>query len=450
MAVRRGHVASLVLALAVIACAAQQASAATATGTLGSAVSVAANTETTISYTGFNLVVTLDAAGTVTLSSVASVTTSMPSGYTALAFTAQAGFEFSYTGGGSIVKAQLTTPPLTVTTAGLITGSVDAGCLRFDANIKAYSKVDITSYTAGTRTIVVDLPAANTYFFVAVSASAKIPTFYAEARATTSTSISLVFPEGFEMDVATTTNNQVTVARASSSTYTDPTDYHNVGAFFDISLTTEEAVTATLKYTYDASLSASIADDLKFASYSSGAWNFESSGGSVDTNTRVVSQTTTHFSQWGVFQNSDDDDGFSKSNQVLNPASPSKCYAVDYDHTLGVVNFNVKKVSGSGNLRMYLKKGTDCPDDGDYQMRSLLVTDAGASDTLCINSGTTPQASDGRFMVSVFAEGLSGVGSETKFDLTVRSALFCSASPVTTVLSLAALAILAAVAAMLA
>merc|ERR1719199_1911931 len=151
----------LSLAILVVACVlAVPTHAATTVGTLGSGVAVAANTETTITYTGLSLVVHTTTASTVTLSSYASVVAAMPTGYSALGFSAEAGFTLAIEGGGELVKAELTTPSLTTTAAALITGSVEAGCLRYDVDARAYNKIDIDTYTAGTKTIKVQLPKA--------------------------------------------------------------------------------------------------------------------------------------------------------------------------------------------------------------------------------------------------------------------------------------------------
>merc|ERR1711990_1436062 len=235
----------------------------------------------------------------------ASVVTTMPSGYSALGFSAQAGFTLAIDGCGALIKAELTTPPLTTSAAALITGSVSAGCLQYDVDARAYNKIDIESYTVGTKTIVVKLPQAVTYLFAAVSANAQIPTFYNKTRATSSTTASLSFPGGFVLDVSTSSANTVTVNRASFSAHTDPSGKHNLGAYFSINQGTTQSVTATLKFTYSAGMSSSVASSLRFAYGDSGtsAWVFPSTGGSVDTSTRVVSQTTTHFSEWAVFAN---------------------------------------------------------------------------------------------------------------------------------------------------
>merc|ERR1711990_906052 len=94
-------------------------------------------------------------ASTVTLSSYASVVTTMPSGYSALGFSAQAGFTLAIDGCGALIKAELTTPPLTTSAAALITGSVSAGCLQYDVDARAYNKTDLVTDNGQSRTICV-------------------------------------------------------------------------------------------------------------------------------------------------------------------------------------------------------------------------------------------------------------------------------------------------------
>ena len=403
--------------------------AATTSGTLGTGVSVAANTETTINYTGLSLVVHTTTASTVTLSSYASVVAAMPTGYSALGFSAEAGFTLAIEGGGELVKAELTTPSLTTTAAALITGSVEAGCLRYDAELDAYSKVDIKSYGTLTKKIVVDLPKAGTYLFAAVSVNAEVPSFYNETRVTSSSSTKFTFPGGFTLDVATSSSNTVSVQRSSFSVRADPESKHNIGAYFDINQGSSSSVTATLQFKYSADLAASVASSLRFAFWNTtaSAWQFPSTGASVDTNTRVVSQTTVHFSEWAVFGGGDTQ--MIVSDQAVSAASPSKCYAVDYDHFLGVMNAEVTKIDGGANLRMYLLKGTSCPGPSNFQMRSELAKADGQSRTICVTDDTTPEVGDGRYMIAVYAEGLSGTGSRTRFSLEVSNDLFCNASP---------------------
>jgi len=421
----------------------------TISGVLGTAVTVAANSNTRINFGTLSLTVEATSTTEVSVTSLASVSAAMPAGHTAIGFDAQAGFQISYST-DAVARAELTTPPLSASAAAQIDGSVKVACLRYDADLDFYGQVDVQSYNSASKEVTVDVLKAGGYYFAAVDINAAIPTFYSEARTTSSTSATLEYPEGFSLVVATASNNKVTVVHSTMSQRTDPEGQRNVGAFYSVDLQQEQSVTATLKYQYDAAMSAEAAQTLRFAFYSDGEWKFPDSGVSVDTEARVVSQTTTHFSEWGVFENSNNEDRWAKTNQPLNPTTPSRCYAVDYDHTLGVINFKMTKVEGPGTLRMYLLKGDSCPHDGDHQMRSMAVADAGGSDTLCVTSDTTPDASDGRYMVSVYAEGLSSGAGQTKFDLEITNDLFCSAASVTQVLSLAAMAVLAMVAAALA
>jgi len=400
-------------------------------GTLGSSVSVAANTATTISFTtaGASLTITLDSAADVTLSAASAVSATMPTGYSSIGFSAQTGFKLDVSGSAKITQARLVTPPLAASAVAKITGSVNAGCVRFDADAEAYTNVAIQSYDAVLHKVTVDLPVEGTYFFAAVSANVPLPSLYAEARATSTTSAKFSYPGGFELDVSSSSSNEVTVSSASYSTTADPSGYTNLGAFWSIDLNKEESVTATLKFVYKdtVDISSTAAANLKFAfKNAAGAWEFPSSGGQVDASAGVMTQSTTHFSEWAAFK-SDSNGGMSATNQAVNPASPSKCYALDYNQVAGsTLSFKLTKTEGSANLRMYLRKGTSCPSGTSHQMKSGLITNNDESQTLCLDSETTPPASDGRFMVAVYREGLSGSTSTTKFDLEVDTGFWCS------------------------
>ena len=277
--------------------------------TLGTAVALSANVATRVTFTdgpGLELLIKADRATSVTFDTQASVSAGLLSGYNTFSIGGNLGFSLALTGNAVIVDAQLTTPSLSLGVLALLTGSVDARCARFDADAQAWTGVEVESRTLSNK-LVVDLPKPGTYVFASVDASVPIPTLYVEARATSSTRSKFAYDGGFFLDVATTTNNEVTVSFAETSSRSDPEDATSVGAFFNVDLRDEEQVDATLSFEYDASLDADIASSLRFAFYDDDedAWTFMESGANVDTSARVVSQTTTHFSEWGVFATGD-------------------------------------------------------------------------------------------------------------------------------------------------
>jgi len=112
----------------------------------------------------------------------------------------------------------------------------------------------------------VNLPEAGFYAFVSADASVSVPlpTIYAEARVTSSTSVKTISYAGGELTlgVQTTTDNTITCTKKSSSTAADPTHKRNIGAFFDIELDTEEEVKkGEIKYNYDSTTVAAVSTE---------------------------------------------------------------------------------------------------------------------------------------------------------------------------------------------
>eukprot|EP00500_Bicosoecida_sp_ms1_P002496 CAMPEP_0203806156 /NCGR_PEP_ID=MMETSP0115-20131106/46_1 /ASSEMBLY_ACC=CAM_ASM_000227 /TAXON_ID=33651 /ORGANISM="Bicosoecid sp, Strain ms1" /LENGTH=231 /DNA_ID=CAMNT_0050714813 /DNA_START=92 /DNA_END=784 /DNA_ORIENTATION=- len=199
-------------------------------GVLGTSTTISANTETTIEFAaGPTLVIEADAEADVTLSLYAQLDAALPPGYTALSFGANAGYTLEVSG-GSMVSAHLTTPSLTAAASGAITGTVKAQCFRFDVDAQAWVALAVPGYD-GEGAFSVDLPKVGSYAFVRAAATVPLPAIYLEARATTSTSTKLSFPGGFELDVATETDNEVTIGRSESSEHSDPEGKMNIGTF---------------------------------------------------------------------------------------------------------------------------------------------------------------------------------------------------------------------------
>lgn len=273
--------------------------------TLGVAADVEGGAAVGVTFTdapGLELLVWLDSDGTVTLSADASLSASLPGGYNGISFGANVGYTFEVGGGAELVSARLTTPALSASVVAAITGTVEARCVRFDAEANAYTGVDIDSMTLENK-IVIDLPKVGLYAFATVDITVPLPTLYLEARATSSTSASFSYPGGFVLDVATQSDNEVTVDFSEESDRPAAENRTSYDAFFNIELENEEEVDATLQYEFDASIEADVAASLRFAYWDEdeSAWVFLESGASVDVEARIVSQTTTHFSEWGVY-----------------------------------------------------------------------------------------------------------------------------------------------------
>ena len=187
-----------------------------------------------------------------TITPKTSVAVDLPADFSLFTVGAYSGLDIKLSA-GTIIKATLITSTATGA-AATIAADMQVACLHFDAEANSYSYIDGASYKAD-KTMTVDLPKAGFYAFVSASLTVPIPTIYAEARVTSSTSVKTISYGGGELtlEVQTTTDNKITCTKKSSSTTATPTGNTSIGAFFDIELEKEEKVKkGEIKYKYDA------------------------------------------------------------------------------------------------------------------------------------------------------------------------------------------------------
>jgi len=284
--------------------------------TLGQATSVQANTQTNLNYGIATLDIELDQNSQVTLSAYASISVSggLPPGYNSLDFTGSVGVGFTLDispANAVVISAQLTTPSLTLAAIGLITGQVTVGCLRFDSNSQTYTEIAAPSYDALENTITVDLPVAGTYVFVVVNLNAVIPTFYNEIRtieADVNTTLNYTASASSTLILTIYTSSSAdlnTTFYTSNPTSSSPSGYISADAYFDFNISSQNDLQAILQFTYDANTitQAGIKEStLQFGYFddTSGKWTFPGNA-NVNSNTKVITQSTTHFSTWGAF-----------------------------------------------------------------------------------------------------------------------------------------------------
>jgi len=280
-------------------------------GTLGVAVSVLGNTQTTINYgVAPKLVITTSVDSNVTLDTFAAVGL-LPQGYTSINFGADVGYTLSLSA-GVVVSATLTTPALAASSVLAVNGSARVGVLEVNtaAITFYYQEVPITTYSA-TQGITLSLPEAGTYVFTAVDVNVAVPQFYTRAKQLVANVRSLVrYSANFVMDVTVDVNAKlnVTFYAVNPLATNPPAQYTSLNTYWDIQLDTTANVQATLQYTYTAAQLTGVgttAGSLRFGYYDTTAlqWNILS-GAVIDTGATSVSQATTHFSTWGVFGSS--------------------------------------------------------------------------------------------------------------------------------------------------
>jgi hypothetical protein len=294
---------------------------------LGFGGSANANTRTTITYnTGVagtlesSLAVTASADTTVYLDFYlnANIQASLPAGvtggggiFTSITSALTAGFTLSASGGATLTTPTLTTPELDATFAAGITGNVNACVLKLDTTTNTYERIKVDSYNVNSRKITVTLPGAGTYVIVKInevlSVSYATPTpVFAAANRTYS------FSSDFAIKFSSTTPNNITVTTSSKTTKpSNITLGVSLGVFFQISLLTPASHQSELRYTYTQAqltqIGLSDAARLKFAYYSDAEakWVVPPGTSSVDATNKVVIQSTTTFSEWGIYyQNS--------------------------------------------------------------------------------------------------------------------------------------------------
>jgi hypothetical protein len=201
------------------------------------------------------------------------------------ALTAKAGFIQVDASGNAV-----TTIPVTITGAASIsvTLTVAGGASGTTNNYAFVSiKLNVPGLVFGTAYAITGF--ANQTFTYTDTAASSTASVYLSAQA----------------------SGSLTVTKSTTPATTAPAGYTPLNVYLTIDLTgtaDSNPFNAVISYTYTsaqlaaAGISSSNAANLKLAYYdtTSSSWVFPS-GGHVDTTTMVVAQSTTHFSQWGVY-----------------------------------------------------------------------------------------------------------------------------------------------------
>jgi len=288
------------------------------TANFGESVSLTSGVATHIDF-GLSLAsldVTANGNCQIIVSEIISVGVEFPSNITSFSFAASAalGFNITVIPNSVTISANFTTMPLTAISYGLISGSLQAGCLRFDASAQWYDQVDIDSVNIA-KQISVSLPQPGFYYFVLLNVHSPVPSLYNSAKKLVANVLQqYVYPFGFSLSVTAEGNNSVTVVFTSTNPAPNSpsqSNYTAYGAFWTITAEDENHVQASLSHHYNRTVVAAqgITNEiLMFIAYfntSTNLWTQIRSGGQVDTQTQVVTQTSNHFSSWGTMaQNS--------------------------------------------------------------------------------------------------------------------------------------------------
>jgi len=285
-----------------------------AQSSFGSPLTVSAGVSTTFSFPSCTLEIMLESSATIILDLYVSISSEaeLPSGSELLTFSSSvnAGFNLSISPPNvAIGYINFTSPG--IDNSDIITGSAEASCFQYDPSLNFYNQLNVDVSSASVfPTITVSLPTPGIFLFVSLDSNAQFPSFYGSGKnLPAGKERSFIYPNGLSLQVTSESSNYLIANFSENVYFPNPSNYISIDAFFTFTAESEDNLNATITYTYDKSEieAKGIAEStLRIGYYDTtqSSWIFMSSGGSVDTSASVVSQTTTHFSTWGVYGSS--------------------------------------------------------------------------------------------------------------------------------------------------
>jgi len=247
-----------------------------------------------------------------------------------LTATSNVGFAITATA-GTTVMATISTPDVTIVFAQIIatitgTATAQAGFVQLDASGNAQivvpaqlTNVGATKVLSASFTVTGGASTSTTNNFVLSTINLSVPNimFSTKFPVTANANQTFVFNDAkTSVQLFASTSAQLDCVFTATTTTPPPT---TLGPFLKVFLQFDAydqsgtaasyngQATITYKYTTADLVAAGVtnaqAAQLKFAYYDtvSMSWKSPSSGASVDTQAMVVSQVTTHFSQWGMY-----------------------------------------------------------------------------------------------------------------------------------------------------
>jgi len=291
----------------------------TVQGTIGVPVNIVANTLSKVSFGGgvlpsVDILVSADTTvqlGLLLPLNLNALFGSLPTGYSSLTLGTAVGYTVQFGSENVIVSANLTTGALDSVAQQLINLFGRAGALSFSSVSNAFQDIPVISSSI-TNGITIPIHQTASYVLAAVKSNAAAPNIYGRIKKLVANTKSLVafatnFTTDFIIEVSSNVDADLNVVFSAVKPVLNspPANWIPIGAYWDITAA-GATVNAVLNYTYStAKLAAAGVSDpktLRFAFYDTvkGAWELVD-GNVVDTVKNVISQTTSHFSQWGVY-----------------------------------------------------------------------------------------------------------------------------------------------------
>lgn len=317
-------------------------------GTYGTAVAVSANTDTKINFLaglGPQLTIRTDSACSIIVNQILTFTALPNNNFQTLSLGTEVGYEIKQSNGNcQIVSAYLQTSPLSVSLVAQVTAAIsgggNVGCLYYNSSSNVFSRVAVQQNTGGFNNgLTVAIPRFGKYVFVTYSQNVPLPTLYADVQivggaqggggASGSGQTILSFSDGLTLAITSTTQSALTANTYSSLTATgcscsgpDTNSYKAYGQWFNFDLNNTNSFSADINKTYSAQtltqLGVTDETKLRLAYYdgSQSKWVFPTNQ-RVDTSAKVVSCTTTHFSTWGMYAQSQTQSTSSDAAQIV-------------------------------------------------------------------------------------------------------------------------------------
>jgi len=217
--------------------------------------------------------------------------------YNDISFGAIVGFKLTFSSPASIVNTATLVIPVDNSQVNL---NYNPAILQWDSTVMAYTFVGIV-----TTQLYAQFTFSDPGIFLTVqynpATPVTFPSIFSQVLTISNKPTSYSFPNGVFIGVSSSTSGLVfNVVYITFNPEPIILHYTSVGKFIDITLNTIANVNANISFAYTSNY-----DQTKLAiayfDISSNLWTFPSTGLSVNTQTQIVSQTTNHFSTWGLY-----------------------------------------------------------------------------------------------------------------------------------------------------
>jgi len=209
-----------------------------------------------------------------------------------------AGIKLTFSNNANIVTGSLQIP------GNYLSLILSFGLMEYSFSASAYAFVPPTSSSGLSITV----PISSVGIFLVVNYNTnqfiRFPTLYSQNRVVTNSSASYSYPFGIFIDVSGSPSSFNVTFSASNPKSSSPNGRTSLGKFIDITANNSASLNANISFSYNGTNQSPNHLAIAFFSDANGTWVFPSSGLSVDTTNQIIIQSSTHFSTWALYANS--------------------------------------------------------------------------------------------------------------------------------------------------